>query len=74
MDWIDTNINSGRIGSIEVPSLKQVQSIRQPGLIVDNCAAQVFCPLRAAYSVLFPQYITTALSPTEGAVISSMIT
>jgi hypothetical protein len=37
-DWLDAKITSGRIGLIEVPSLNQVQSIRQSGLIVDNCA------------------------------------
>jgi hypothetical protein len=36
-DWLDAKITSGRIGLIEVPSLNQVQSIRQSGLIVDNC-------------------------------------
>jgi hypothetical protein len=36
-DWLDAKITSGRIGLIKVPSLNQVQSIRQSGLIVDNC-------------------------------------
>ena len=36
-DWIDAKIARRRIGLIEVPSLNQAQSIRQSGLIVDNC-------------------------------------
>ena len=47
-DWIDAIITSGRIGLIEVASLNQVQSIRQSGLIVDNCVGQTVgvCELR----------------------------
>jgi hypothetical protein len=63
-NWIDTKITSGQIGLIEVPSLNQEQSIRQPGLIVDNCgyhgrtttARRRFTVLESRQLVRLPPY------------------